>query len=200
MKIESIIQRPGGSVISIGEETYHFQPTKEDERHQAEVTVESHIARFLGITEGFRELDGEPREESEIKTSQVHASIFTLADDSTITLAELTSRAFSASGLGVAEWNALEPDDLYEQIDVTLSEINDELNNVVKPQPSIDADAPKDEEVVEAEAKQDEPEVEAEKPELDRAALIAEYRALFGKKPHHTQSAERIKQLIDENK
>lgn len=33
---------------------------------------------------------------------------------------------------------------------------------------------------------------------LDRAKLAAEYEAKFGKKPHHSQSAERIKQLLEQ--
>lgn len=33
---------------------------------------------------------------------------------------------------------------------------------------------------------------------LDRPALAAEYEKKFGKKPHHSQSAERIKQLLEE--
>lgn len=33
---------------------------------------------------------------------------------------------------------------------------------------------------------------------LDRAKLAAEYEAKFKKKPHHSQSAERIKQLLEE--
>lgn len=33
---------------------------------------------------------------------------------------------------------------------------------------------------------------------LDRAKLAAEYEKKFGKKPHHSQSAERIKQLLEQ--
>lgn len=33
---------------------------------------------------------------------------------------------------------------------------------------------------------------------LDREKLAAEYEAKFGKKPHHSQSAERIKQLLEQ--
>lgn len=33
---------------------------------------------------------------------------------------------------------------------------------------------------------------------LDRLKLAADYEAKFGKKPHHSQSAERIKQLLEQ--
>lgn len=54
MKIESIIQRPGGSFIPMGDVTYHFAPTDKDGRHTAEVEDDDHIARFLSIREGYR--------------------------------------------------------------------------------------------------------------------------------------------------
>ena len=54
MKIESIRRRPAGTKVTIGTETYHFQPETANGPHVAEVTVKPHIERLLGITEGYR--------------------------------------------------------------------------------------------------------------------------------------------------
>jgi len=48
MKIKSRIKREGGSLITIGDERYHFTPD-ELGRHIAEVTDPEHIERFLSI-------------------------------------------------------------------------------------------------------------------------------------------------------
>ena len=44
----------------------------------------------------------------------------------------------------------------------------------------------------------DEEEGEEKTVTLNRVALAAEFETKFGKKPHHSQSAERIKQLLEE--
>lgn len=56
MLIELKIKRAGGTKVSMGEQDYHFKPASAEEGapHVAEVTNEEHIARFLGITEGYR--------------------------------------------------------------------------------------------------------------------------------------------------
>jgi hypothetical protein len=53
MQIESIIKRPNGSKITIGDTQYHFKPNA-DGAHVADVENDAHIARFLSITEGFK--------------------------------------------------------------------------------------------------------------------------------------------------
>ncbi|MBB76625.1 MAG: hypothetical protein CMJ75_19130 [Planctomycetaceae bacterium] len=126
MKIESLRRRPGGTVVELETTVYRFQPTPDDPRHQADVEIKSHIERFLSIPEGFRELDG-VTEANPLKSSRVHAAVYDLPDGSRMTLAELTSRAFRESGLGVTEWNNLSDEEAYEQIDTTLREIKYEL-------------------------------------------------------------------------
>lgn len=54
MKIESIIQRERGTVVSLGEHEYHFKPEKKGGPHTADVTNADHIDRLLSIREGFR--------------------------------------------------------------------------------------------------------------------------------------------------
>lgn len=57
--IESIIKRPGGSSIPMGDMTYHFRPDDAG-RHVAIVSNPDHISRFLQITEGFLLLSTAP--------------------------------------------------------------------------------------------------------------------------------------------
>lgn len=51
--IESILQRKGGTKVTLDATTYHFVPDDAG-RHVAAVSDESHIARFLQIREGFK--------------------------------------------------------------------------------------------------------------------------------------------------
>lgn len=71
MKIESILRRPGGTFVTLDDVTYHFAPDERG-RHVAEVTRQTHIARFLSITEGYRLALGETpeQEEARIKAEQ----------------------------------------------------------------------------------------------------------------------------------
>lgn len=240
MKIESLIRRAHGTVVDLDDKRYHFKPTDSDERHQAEVEVKSHIERLLGIPEGYRPLEeSEQKRQKAItdtpKTSKVHAAEFTLLDGSTITLGELTSRSFKASGLDLEGWNGLSDQDLYEQLDTHLAEINAEIREkqqlqadttkgqAAAPQPNTVApstggegdDTKQDDEgddkgdtgkgdngTKDAGDDQsgtgDKPTDQAKPAELDRAALAAEYERKYGKKPHHSLKAERIKKLLED--
>lgn len=135
MKIESLIRRATGTVVEFDDRTYHFKPTDTDPRHQAEVDVEAHAKRLLSIPEGYAPLEGEspfpvPKQEGKIASSLVHAAQYPLHDGSTISLDELTSRAFRESGLSIGEWNELSDEDRYEHIDTTLGEIQEESKPV----------------------------------------------------------------------
>jgi hypothetical protein len=59
MRIESILQRVGGTTVELGDETYRFVPSHPGGPHVAEVSNPAHIQRLLSITEGFRPADGE---------------------------------------------------------------------------------------------------------------------------------------------
>lgn len=132
MKIESLIRRAHGTLVELDDKTYHFKPTATDERHLAEVGVESHAKRLLSITEGYALADGgespfaAPQQQGAIAGSQVHAAQYKLLNGDILSLDELTSRAFKESGLSIGEWNELSDEDRYAQIDTTLGEIMDE--------------------------------------------------------------------------
>lgn len=53
MDIECKLKRDGGSIIPLGDVTYHFAP-REDGAHVATVEDEAHQERFLSITEAYR--------------------------------------------------------------------------------------------------------------------------------------------------
>lgn len=52
MKIECILKRPGGTHAEIEGVVYHFAPGP-DGAHVADVKDNKHIARFLGMPEGY---------------------------------------------------------------------------------------------------------------------------------------------------
>lgn len=58
MKIESIIRRKGGTVVTLGGATYEFKPD-ESGRHVAEIDNIEHLGRLLDIKEGYRVAEGE---------------------------------------------------------------------------------------------------------------------------------------------
>ena len=54
MKIESIIPRPRGTIVTLDGVDYHFKPELPGHAHVAEVEDPAHIDTFLAIPEGFR--------------------------------------------------------------------------------------------------------------------------------------------------
>jgi len=54
MKIESIIRRDGGSVVTLDDTNYRFKPEAVGGPHIAIVTDQAHLATLLAIPEGFR--------------------------------------------------------------------------------------------------------------------------------------------------
>ncbi|NTE96691.1 hypothetical protein [Agrobacterium tumefaciens] len=137
MKIECILQRKDGTTVTLDDTTYRFKPAGDDPRHIADVSIQSHIRRFLGIPEGYQ--SAEPVAAA-VKVpddkpvgSLVHSASYTLADKSVITLEELVSRAFKESGMTIREWNELSDEDRYEQIDTTLGEIEQKAEEDAEP-------------------------------------------------------------------
>lgn len=53
MLIESILRRPGGTIIELDDVRYHFVSNDEG-RHVTEVDDEDHIGTLLAIAEGYR--------------------------------------------------------------------------------------------------------------------------------------------------
>jgi hypothetical protein len=53
MDIQSLIERVGGTVVTMGSTAYHFKPREANGPHLAVVNARKHIARFLAIPEGY---------------------------------------------------------------------------------------------------------------------------------------------------
>lgn len=218
MKIESIIKRAKGTKVTLDSELYHFKPSDKDNRHLAEVTREAHIAAFLRIPEGFRLPDGEKLDktlEKEIdeslllKGSAVHSATYPIGGKD-VSLDELVVMAFEDSALTRDDWNALEDEDRYGFIDRTLDDLQRaaakapvEKKSVTEEKapardslPDPEGDDSDDENTDEAKSETVKGEQKGE--ELDRDALVELYVKKFGKKPHHSLKAERIKQVLDD--
>lgn len=190
MDIESKIKREGGTHVDMGTAKYHFAP-REDGAHVADVQDEAHADRFLSITEGYRlyrgtaaaapvEAPAAPVPQPNIKTDETillgsdeHHSSFTI-HGKTYSLGDIVAQAHKASGLDVAEWNALAADSRAGMIDDVLDEIE-----VVGPQPDQSEQKPVDEDAL-------------------RAELVAQFEAKFGKKPHHNAGIDSIRAKLAE--
>lgn len=61
MLIECKLQREGGSVVTIGEETYHFKP-QGGQKHVATVQDPAHVTILLGIPEAYAVCDSEEKD------------------------------------------------------------------------------------------------------------------------------------------
>lgn len=189
MKLECILQRKGGTVVEMPGKTYHFAP-QDDGKHVADVTIETHIERFLAIPEAYRLLrtvtadlpatfapkneDAPvlPSENVVLLGSSEHPATFDI-EGKTYDLTTIINRAFADSGLTPENWNGLPDETRATKIDILL-------------------DAIADGEIV---LEESEPE---DKPEPTRKELIALYEAKFGKKPSNATSIEAIKAKLAE--
>lgn len=191
MNIECILQRKGGTVVEMPGKTYHFAP-QEDGKHVAEVNIEAHIERFLSIPEAYRIHRQKGAEEVAatfapvpdapvgdpdniaLLGSSMHPATFDI-NGKTYALGDIVSRAFADSGLTAENWNELPDDTRATKIDIVLDGIED------------------GEIVLEVPAAQP-----VEQPAEDRAALVAQYKAKFGKNPPNTMKADAIKAKLAE--
>lgn len=145
MKIECILKREGGSVVDLGGIEYHFEPV-EDGAHVADVADESHIDRFLSISEGYKVYHGKGTPKGEPKqigestpvpaTATETKSAGPLAGSEelppqfdiggkTITQLEAVQAAFAASGMTSDEWNELDDSERAAKIEIALDELAD---------------------------------------------------------------------------
>ncbi|QRE00595.1 hypothetical protein [Pseudomonas phage Itty13] len=209
MKIESIIRRKNGTRVELDDQVYHFKPTPEDERHLAEVSIRAHIQRFLSIPEGFQpaEIDetqaspapapvqqppAPPVQASPLNTDQ--PVLGTLAgvqnkDGSVSTLPQLPREQLLvlARDMEIEGAEDLSDEELVKAIEADPVELVD------------DADADSEADTGNGdETKGDDKAAEQPAP-LDREALVEQYKARFKKAPHHKLTAERIKQILDED-
>lgn len=222
MKIESVIRRPQGTKVELDNVLYHFKPEGEDDpRHVADVKRDEHIRTFLSIPEGYRPLEGEKvsaslqkqiDEDTELKGSTVHAAVYEIHGEK-VDLDSLVLMAFDDSGLSREEWNELDDQKRYVYLDKTLASLKGEdkepIEQVPEDSPMTGEGYPSPEEggkatteltATTAEQLEKAKEAKGEQPEeLDRDALAAKYKEKFGRKPHHSMSAERIKAALDQD-
>lgn len=59
MLIQCKLKRAGGTVIELGDTSYHFKPNDKGD-HVAEVTDDDHADTLLAITEGYAAYEQEP--------------------------------------------------------------------------------------------------------------------------------------------
>lgn len=110
MKIESILKRPGGTKVTMGDSLYHFAPNEQDQ-HVAEVENPDHAKVFLNIPEGYRSLDPiQPQQVSLEDAMAVLKAQFPNADFSALTAAAGPAPAADTSEPD-PEPDAQEPDD-----------------------------------------------------------------------------------------
>lgn len=217
MKIESLIRRPNGTKVELDNIQYHFKPQNEDPRHVAEVQKQEHIRSFLSIPEGYQPFEGEKvsqklqkelDEENQLNGSAVHAAKYEFHGEE-VKLDDIVLMAFDDSGLTREEWNELDDQKRYVYLDNTIASLKGDEKEPVEivpenspmtgeGQPSPEAggnsttktDLPQPENIEEAnDSGQD----------LDRDSLVVKYKEKFGRKPHHSLSAERIKQALDQD-
>lgn len=227
MKIESLIRRPQGTKVELNNVQYHFKPEGEDPRHVAEVKRDEHIRTFLAIPEGYQPFEGEKvsdklqkqiDQDTELKGSAVHAAVYDIHGEK-VDLDSLVLMSFNDSGLSREEWNELDDQKRYVYIDKTLASLKgeekDPIEQVPEDSPMTGEGYPAPEEGGKAtteltattaeqlekaeEAKGDNADSKKQEEELDRDALVEQYVAKFGRKPHHSMKAERIKAALDQD-
>lgn len=141
MKIESLIKRPGGSIIDMDapKRQYHFKPADgqpHEAPHIAVVGEPVHAKALLRIREGFRLVDGEVDPDvlrgdadgflphgAALTGSNIHNASYDIAGGETVQLGELVVMAFQDSGLSYEQWEELADQERYDYIDATLAEL-----------------------------------------------------------------------------
>jgi hypothetical protein len=216
MKIESIIRRKNGTRVELDDQVYHFKPTPEDERHLADVSIRAHIQRFLSIPEGFQpaEIDepnpspaSAPVQEQPAPT--VQASPLNTDQPVLGTLAGVQNKDGSISTLSQLPREQLLV--LARDMDIENAESlsDEELVKAIEAEPVEPVDGADTDDKGGDDGKGDETKGDAstaggdksaEQPApLDRDALAEQYKERFKKAPHHKLTAERIKQILDED-
>lgn len=66
MQIQCKLKRTNGSLVKLGDTTYHFKPNDKGD-HVAEVDDEDHADTLLAITEGYAAYEQDPVTGGEVK-------------------------------------------------------------------------------------------------------------------------------------
>lgn len=192
MKIECILRRPGGTHVELPGKTYHFAP-QEDGKHVADVAIEAHIERLISIPEAYRILRTTTAETPAIFAPQADAPEIPMGDLALIgcpgyqptyeidgkvyAIESIIKRAFQDSGLTPENWNELPDDTRAVKLDIILDGIAEGEINDVAPEPW--------------------PVPQADQPD-ERAQLVEQYVAKFGKRPPNTMKLDTIKAKLAE--
>lgn len=180
MYIECILRRDGGTRADIGGKQYHFAPL-EDGAHVAAVENPDHVDRFLSISEAYRvyrgalkasagPVDGLP----EAKAPVVQVSALLAGSEQLPPQFEIGGQTYTQAKIAELAVAAA---------DLTSDEWN-ELGD--------------DERAAKMEIALDELADAAESAGGDeREALVAAYKAKFGKAPHHKKSIKAIKAELE---
>lgn len=222
MKLQCKLHRKGGTRIDLHGTQIHFKPN-EAGHHVAEVTDKKHIERLLAIPEAYciydPETANEPAPEPIIKLpeqkpapvvpedtvllgSSVHPAEFEI-EGKRYQLGAIVGKAHADSGLSIAEWNAADEDDRHSAIDETLDLIKAKLEH--GEDPGVQALPEREENTVpkgEAPTGASGEDSAEESPltptgEAERAGLVKQYEAKFGKKPNGRASIEKIKAAVE---
>ena len=208
MKLECKLIRDKGTRVELDGVEYHFEPLA-DGAHVAEVEHKDHIDRLLGIPEAYRLYHGdlEPtekpgkvaaaaglatapvkkeREGSFLKGSSNFNPQYTIGG-TVYPLADVTRKAFEASGLTEDDWNELPEDEIEAKIEIVLDDLADAADKAAAAEKAKEAGEP---------AGDADPAANAAKPDAERDALVEQYKTKFGKAPHYRASAETIKAAL----
>jgi hypothetical protein len=199
MKIACLGLREGGTKVDIDGIEYHFEPLA-DGAHVADVEDEAHIDRFLSISDHYKVYHGKlepttkpvrvapagkprvfvaPQKTADVLYgSSVHESSYEIGGK-TYSLGDIVALAHKTSELTVEEWNELDEGDRHAKIDITLDDLADAAEKAEAQKPEA-------------------PEAPAAGESDERAALVEQYVAKFGKKPHYNASVETIKAKLAE--
>ncbi len=181
MKIECTLKRQGGTKAELGGIEYHFEPLA-DGAHVAEITEVAHIDRFLSIPEGYKVYHGSDAPKGEPKQAVKAAVVIEAPVGSTAPLAgsEQHPPQFDVNGKAYTQLEVVQM--AFEASGLT----SDEWNDLGDDERAAKLDIMLDDLADAEEGKTDE-----------RAELVAQYEAKFGKKPHHRTSIDKIKAELE---
>lgn len=202
MLIQSIIERDGGTHVTIDQTAYHFTADQTG-AHVADVEDRAHIARFLLISEGYCIPGTTPREERKpvhapveeviaapapVARASKFPSEFTIGGE-VVTLGQIIEQVQAADDISADLWAALTDDEQAAKIESRLDLLADEAE--LREQQAAIEQAEAD-----AKAKADTNGDGVVDNAEERAVLVAEHVKLFGSRPHHKASITKIRDAI----
>lgn len=176
MKLACPVLRDGGSKVELWGTEYFFAPQPDGE-HVAEVADPKHQDRLLecgyriyrpGAKQKPAEAPPAPPAKPDLLGSNVHPAEIDVGGK-TVTLGEVVAVAFARSGMETAQWNELPEETRHELIDAELDFM------------AGDADG-------DGQTSDDE--------KTERDALVEQYVAKYGKKPHHKLGNDKIREAL----